>query len=131
MIALAIIAASGGRAPAWFETRSAPPSDGTFSIPFDLDPEPVAVEELEEGLVHEPLDALGAAPVVEGALGLDRRHELGVRRSAGTSSFESARVGEWAAAAGHQPVIAPAEALETVAAYLAMTPEGNAGSGAS
>ncbi len=32
-IALAIIAASGGSAPAWLETSSAPPVAGTFSIP--------------------------------------------------------------------------------------------------
>ena len=32
-IALAIIAASGGRAPAWLETMSAPRSAGTFSMP--------------------------------------------------------------------------------------------------
>ena len=28
-----IIGASGGSAPEWFDTISAPPSDGTFSIP--------------------------------------------------------------------------------------------------
>ena len=28
-----IIGASGGRAPAWFDTSSAPRSEGTFSIP--------------------------------------------------------------------------------------------------
>jgi hypothetical protein len=33
LIALAIIAASGGSAPEWLETSSAPPSAGTFSIP--------------------------------------------------------------------------------------------------
>ena len=33
LIALAIIAASGGSAPAWFETSSAAPVVGTFSIP--------------------------------------------------------------------------------------------------
>jgi hypothetical protein len=32
-IACMIIGASGGRAPAWLETRSAPPTEGTFSIP--------------------------------------------------------------------------------------------------
>ena len=32
-IALAIIAASGGSAPEWFDTSSAPPAAGTFSIP--------------------------------------------------------------------------------------------------
>ena len=32
-IARAITAASGGRAPEWLETSSAPPSAGTFSIP--------------------------------------------------------------------------------------------------
>ncbi len=30
-----IIGASGGRAPAWLDTISAPPSDGTFSTPSD------------------------------------------------------------------------------------------------
>ena len=33
LIAFAIIGASGGRAPAWLETISAPPLSGTFSIP--------------------------------------------------------------------------------------------------
>src|SRR4051794_404124 len=33
LIALAIIGASGGSAPAWLETSSAPPSAGTFSMP--------------------------------------------------------------------------------------------------
>jgi hypothetical protein len=33
LIALAIIAASGGNAPAWFDTSSAPSWSGTFSIP--------------------------------------------------------------------------------------------------
>ena len=28
-----IIGASGGSAPEWFETISAPPAEGTFSIP--------------------------------------------------------------------------------------------------
>jgi hypothetical protein len=32
-IDLPIIAASGGRAPEWFDTSSPPPVDGTFSIP--------------------------------------------------------------------------------------------------
>ena len=32
-IALAIMAASGGSAPEWFETSNAPPLAGTFSIP--------------------------------------------------------------------------------------------------
>ena len=32
-IAFEIIAASGGSAPPWLETSSAPPLDGTFSIP--------------------------------------------------------------------------------------------------
>ena len=32
-IDLAIMVASGGSAPEWFETSSAPPVDGTFSIP--------------------------------------------------------------------------------------------------
>ncbi len=55
----------------------------------------------------------------ERALG---RHEL----------LRVGEVDEWAAAAGHaQPVIAPTEALETVAAYFAMTPDVNSGSGGS
>ena len=33
LIALAIIGASGGSAPEWLETSSAPPFSGTFSIP--------------------------------------------------------------------------------------------------
>jgi hypothetical protein len=33
LIALAIIAASGGSAPEWFDTSIAPPEAGTFSIP--------------------------------------------------------------------------------------------------
>ena len=33
LIALAIIGASGGSAPEWLETSSAPPSAGTFSMP--------------------------------------------------------------------------------------------------
>jgi hypothetical protein len=32
-IALEIIAASGGRAPPWFDTSRAPPLAGTFSMP--------------------------------------------------------------------------------------------------
>src|SRR5215211_3844102 len=39
--------------------------------PLHLGAEPVAVEEVGEGAVPELLDALGAAPVVEMALGLD------------------------------------------------------------
>ena len=42
-----IIGASGGSAPEWLETSRAPPSAGTFSIPSVLDPEPVAVVEVE------------------------------------------------------------------------------------
>jgi hypothetical protein len=41
--------------------------------PLDVDPEPVVVEELVEGLVEQVLDALGAAPVGDLSLGLDRR----------------------------------------------------------
>ena len=40
--------------------------------PLDRDPEPVVVEELVERLVERVLDALGAAPVGDLALGLDR-----------------------------------------------------------
>ena len=39
--------------------------------PLDLGPEPVAVEELDQGAVEDALDPLRAAPVVELALGLD------------------------------------------------------------
>ena len=52
LIALAIIAASGGSAPPWFETSSAPPVDGHVLDPLHLGAEPVAVEELDDGLVH-------------------------------------------------------------------------------
>jgi hypothetical protein len=41
--------------------------------PLDLDPEPVAVEELGHCGVEDPLDPLGAAPVVQLPLGLDAR----------------------------------------------------------
>ena len=44
--------------------------------PLDLGPEPVAVEELDQGAVHRPLDPLRAAPVVEPALGLDRGQQV-------------------------------------------------------
>ena len=40
--------------------------------PLDLAAEPVVVEELVERLVEQALDALGAAPVGDLALGLDR-----------------------------------------------------------
>ena len=42
---------------------------------LDLAAEPEAVEEVGDGAVEEALDALGAPPVVEGALGLDGREE--------------------------------------------------------
>ena len=51
---------------------------GDVLDPLDLRPEPVAVEELEQRGVHQALDPLRAAPVVEPALGLDRRQEIGV-----------------------------------------------------
>jgi hypothetical protein len=44
--------------------------------PLDLGPEPVAVEELDQGLVEEVLDPFGAAPVIDLALGLDRRQQV-------------------------------------------------------
>ena len=49
---------------------------GNVLDPLDLDPEPVAIEELDQGSVHEPLDPLRAAPVVEHALRLDRGQQV-------------------------------------------------------
>ena len=72
-IALAIIAASGGSAPEWFETSSAPPVGGHVLDPLDLGAEPVAVEELDERRVEDALDPLRAPPVVQPPLGLDAR----------------------------------------------------------
>ena len=46
-IDLAIIAASGGSAPEWLDTSSAPPVAGHVLDPLDLGAEPVAVEELD------------------------------------------------------------------------------------
>ena len=45
---------------------------GDVLDPLDLGPEPVAVEELDQRGVEDPLDPLRAAPVVERAIGLDR-----------------------------------------------------------
>ena len=83
---MAIIAASGGSAPEWLETSSAPPVGGDVLDALDLGAEPVAVEELDQGLVEEALDPLGAAPVVELALGLDRGQQLAQRARAGRRS---------------------------------------------
>ena len=44
--------------------------------PLDLGPEPVAIEELVQGPVHHPLDALRAPPVVELPIGLDRGQQV-------------------------------------------------------
>ena len=77
-IAFAIVAASGGRAPEWLETSSAPPVGGHVLDPLHLDPEPVAVEELDHGAVEDLLDPLRASPVVDPALGLDRRQQVAV-----------------------------------------------------
>ena len=73
LIALPIIVASGGSAPEWLETSSAPPRARDVLDALDLGPEPVAVVEVDERLVEEALDALGAAPVVQAPLGLDAR----------------------------------------------------------
>ena len=63
-----IIGASGGSAPEWLDASSAPPDGGHVLDPLDLDPEPVAVVEVEDRL-HQLVDALRAAPVVHLALG--------------------------------------------------------------
>jgi len=67
------MAASGGRAPEWLETSSAPPVGRHVLDPLDLAAEPQPVEELDQRAVHQALDALRAAPVVDLALGLDAR----------------------------------------------------------
>jgi hypothetical protein len=51
---------------------------GNVLDPLDLGAEPVAVEELDHALVEDSLDPLRAAPVVDAALGLDRRHEVAI-----------------------------------------------------
>ena len=56
-----IIGASGGSAPEWFDTSSAPPSAGHVLDALLLDPEPVAVVEVEQRL-HEVEDALASVP---------------------------------------------------------------------
>ena len=43
--------------------------------PLDVAAEPVVVEEVPEGAVEQPLDALGAPPVGDLAVGLDRRQQ--------------------------------------------------------
>ena len=54
------------------DQQGVPPSAGTFSTPSTSRPEPVAVEELDERRVEDPLDPLRPSPVVEAAIGLDR-----------------------------------------------------------
>jgi hypothetical protein len=44
--------------------------------PLHLAPEPVAVEELDQGAIDRRLDPLGAAPVGDPALGLERGQQL-------------------------------------------------------
>ena len=59
-----IIGASGGSAPEWFETSSAPPLGRHVLDALQLHPEPVAVVEVEQRL-DQVEDALRAPPVVD------------------------------------------------------------------
>ncbi len=56
-MALAIIAASAGSAPAWLATMQGRAVGGNVFDPLDLDPEPVVVEEVVEGAVDDALDS--------------------------------------------------------------------------
>ena len=69
-----IIGPSGGSAPEWFATSSAPPLPGTFSIALELDPEPVAVVEVQDR-VGQPERRLRPAPVVDLAARLLRGNQ--------------------------------------------------------
>ena len=57
--------------PEWLDASSAPPACGHVLEALDLDPEPVAVVEVEDRL-HQLVHALGAAPVVHLAFGVGR-----------------------------------------------------------
>ena len=56
--------ASGGIAPAWFATSSAPPVVGKVLEPFPLDAEPVRVDRVEHAAC-ERAEMLAATPAVD------------------------------------------------------------------
>ena len=88
-IALPIIAASGGSAPEWLDTSSAPPVGGHVLDPLHLGPEPVAVVELDQGPVHQALDPLRAPPVGQ-PCARARRPAGGARRSSSRTGGQRA-----------------------------------------